>query len=78
MALNRLSSNQGATVRKRWTGLATSVTMVASLLALHGTIGAKAAEPTWTLFAAGDIAKCDAPGDEATAALVERRLGDPD
>src|SRR4051812_22143349 len=26
------------------------------------------------LLAAGDIAKCDSPGDEATAALVESRL----
>jgi acid phosphatase type 7 len=29
------------------------------------------------LLAAGDIAKCDSPGDEATAALIESRLSDP-
>ncbi|MGH9021487.1 MAG: metallophosphoesterase [Acidimicrobiia bacterium] len=29
------------------------------------------------LLAAGDVAKCDSQGDEATAALVESRLGDP-
>jgi hypothetical protein len=79
MALNRQHSNQGATVRKRWTGLATSVAMVASLLALHGTIGdANAAEPSWTLFAAGDIAKCDGPSDELTAALIRDGITDRD
>ena len=34
--------NQGATVRKRWTGLATSVAIVASILAVNNVIGAKA------------------------------------
>jgi len=29
------------------------------------------------LLAAGDVAKCDSPGDEATAALVESRLENP-
>jgi alkaline phosphatase len=29
------------------------------------------------LLVAGDIAKCDSPGDEATAQLVESRLADP-
>ena len=29
------------------------------------------------LLAAGDVAKCDSPGDEATAAVIESRLGDP-
>jgi len=29
------------------------------------------------LLAAGDVAKCDSPGDEATAALIESRLSDP-
>ncbi|MCA1841627.1 MAG: metallophosphoesterase [Actinobacteria bacterium] len=30
------------------------------------------------LVAAGDIAKCDSPGDEATAELVKSRLADPE
>jgi alkaline phosphatase len=29
------------------------------------------------LLAAGDVAKCDSQGDEATAALIESRLGEP-
>src|SRR6266508_3883306 len=77
-----LFTTQGATVRKRWTGLATTVAMMASLLALNGTIGAKADGPsgeTWTLFAAGDIAKCDTGADEQNAAIIKRVMdADPD
>jgi hypothetical protein len=64
-------------VRKRWTGLATSVAMMASLLALNGTIGAKADDApgqTWTVFAAGDIAKCDGGADELNAAIIKRGM----
>ena len=67
---------------KRWTGLATSVALVASLLALNGTIGAKAADgpgQTWTLFAAGDIADPDSQGDELDAAIIRAGIAaDPD
>ena len=69
-------------MRKRWTGLATSVTMVASLLALHGTIGAKAADApgqSWTLYAAGDIGDPDSGADEAIANLIKQGIAaDPD
>jgi hypothetical protein len=74
--------NQGATVRKRWTGLATTVALLASLFAVHGTIGAKAdaaAGQTWTLYAAGDIAKCDTGADEQNAAIIKQGIAaDPD
>ena len=67
---------------KRWTGLATSVAMVASLLALPGTIGAKAADApgqTWTLYAAGDIGDPDSGADEAIAGLIKAGIAaDPD
>ena len=72
MAHNRHTSNQGATVRKRWTGLATSVALIASALAVQGTIAAKANHVpggSWTLFAAGDIADPDSGSDELNAAL---------
>jgi Calcineurin-like phosphoesterase len=81
MALTRLSSNQGATVRKRWTGLATTLALVSSVLVLNGTIGAKANHApgeSWTLFAAGDIAKCDGGADELTAALIKNGITDRD
>jgi hypothetical protein len=83
--LNRLStlSKQGATVRKRWTGLATSVVMIASALALQGTIAAQAnhmaAGGSWTLYAAGDIADPDSGADELNAALIKAGIAaDPD
>src|SRR3954454_18769727 len=82
MALTRLSATQGATVRKRWTGLATSVAMVASLLALHGTIGAKADDApgqTWTLYTAGDVGPPNPPADELTANVIKQGIAaDPD
>ncbi|HEV7862465.1 MAG TPA: metallophosphoesterase [Acidimicrobiia bacterium] len=70
-------------MHKRWTGLATTVTLVASLLALNTISGPAQAEvpagTTWTVFAAGDVAKCDAPYDEATAAVIKDGIAaDPD
>jgi hypothetical protein len=75
--------NQGANVRsKRWTGLATSVALVASLLALNTTIGAKAADgpgQSWTLYAAGDIGDPDTGADEQNAALIKAGIAaDPE
>src|ERR1051325_4256120 len=82
MALNPLTSIQGATVRKRWTGLATTVAMMASLLAVNGIIDAKAEGPsgqTWTLFAAGDIASPNTGADELIAAQIKDGIAaDPD
>src|SRR4051794_13861898 len=74
--------NQGATVRKRWTGLATSVAIVASILAVNNAIGAKAddaAGQSWTLYAAGDVASPNSGGDEQIAALIKQGIAaDPD
>jgi hypothetical protein len=82
MTLNRHSSKQGATVRKRWTGVATSVLLIASALAVQGTIAAKADHApggSWTLFAAGDIADPDSGSDELNAALIKAGIAaDPD
>jgi calcineurin-like phosphoesterase family protein len=44
-------------------------------LAPAATADAVSGDPV--LLAAGDVAKCDSPGDEATADLVASRLGDP-
>jgi hypothetical protein len=69
-------------VRKRWTGLATSVAIVASLLAVNGAIGAKADDApgqTWTLFAAGDVGSPNSGADEQIAALIKQGIAvDPD
>ena len=73
------TKTQGVTVRKRWTGLLTSLALVTSLVAIHNAIDAQAADspgPSWTLFAAGDIAKCDGAADEMTAALIKNGMGD--
>jgi 3-phenylpropionate/trans-cinnamate dioxygenase ferredoxin reductase subunit len=51
--------NQGVTVRKRWTGLATTLALLSSALVLNGTLGAEAHDAPgqpWTIFAAGDVA----------------------
>jgi hypothetical protein len=82
MAPTTFSSPQGATVRKRWTGLATTITLLTSLLALNGVIGAKAdstAGTSWTLFAAGDVGDPDSPADELNAAVIKNGIAaDPD
>ena len=69
-------------MRKRWTGLATSVVLIASALAVQGTIAAKANHVpggSWTLFAAGDIADPDSGSDELNAALIKQGIAaDPD
>jgi hypothetical protein len=69
-------------VRKRWTGLATSVAMVASLFAVQGAIGAKADDSpgqSWTLYAAGDIGDPDSGADEAIANIIKQGIAaDPD
>ncbi len=69
-------------MRKRWTGLATSVAMVASLVAVHGAINAKADDApgqSWTLYAAGDIADPDSPADELIAGIIKQGMAaDPD
>ena len=68
-------------MRKRWTGLATALALVSSALVLNTAIQAQAdhAGGTWTLYAAGDIADPDSPGDEANAALIKAGIAaDPD
>ena len=69
-------------MRKRWTGLATALALVSSLLVLNSTMGAQAHDApgeTWTLFAAGDIADPDSGGDEMNAAIVKAGIAaDPD
>jgi hypothetical protein len=69
-------------VRKRWTGLATTMAMVASLLAVHGTIGAKAHDApgqSWTLYAAGDVGDPDSPADELIANIIKQGIAaDPE
>ena len=69
-------------MRKRWTGLATSVVLIASALAVQGTIAAKANHVpggSWTLYAAGDIGAPDSGSDELNAALIKDGIAaDPD
>ncbi|MDQ1490844.1 MAG: hypothetical protein QOJ23_3358 [Actinomycetota bacterium] len=73
---------KGANVRKRWAGLATTIAVVSSLLALNGAIESAKADTsgqTWTLFAAGDVAKCATGFDEMTAAVIKNGIAaDPD
>jgi hypothetical protein len=74
-------TKQGVTVRKRWTGLLTSLVLVSSLTAINSIVDAKADDvpgQTWTVFAAGDIAKCDGAADEMTAALIKNGMTDRD
>jgi hypothetical protein len=74
-------TKQGVTVRKRWTGLLTSLVLVGSLTAINSIVDAKAEDvpgQTWTVFAAGDIAKCDGAADEMTAALIKNGMTDRD
>ena len=72
-------------MRKRWAGLATTIAVLSSALAVSGADQyAKAdssAGETWTVFAAGDIATAANNGgaDEANAALIKAGIAqDPD
>ena len=60
---------------KRWAGLATTIAVVSSLLALNGAIDSAKADSspgeTWTVFAAGDIAMPSGGADEANAAIIK-------
>jgi hypothetical protein len=72
---------KGATVRKRWTGLATTIAVVSSLLVLNGAIDSAKADSTsgatYTLFAAGDVASPTSGGDELNAAVIKAQMTDP-
>jgi hypothetical protein len=77
--------SKGATVRKRWAGLATTIAVLSSFVALNGIVESAKADSndgqTWTLFAAGDIATSANNGgaDEANAALIKAGIAaDPD
>jgi hypothetical protein len=65
-------------VRRRWTLLTAMLAFCSSLVALSGPFRtAEAVDPAGpdpVLYAAGDIARCDAPNDEATAAIVKAGL----
>ena len=74
---------KGATVRKRWAGLATTIAVVSSLLALNGAIDSAKADnspgQSWTLYTAGDVATANGGADEQNAALVMAGIpADPD
>jgi hypothetical protein len=73
---------KGTTVRKRWTGLATTIAVISSFLALNGVVNSAKADSsgqTWTLYAAGDIARAQTGADEQTAAIIEAGIkADPD
>ncbi|MDQ1517193.1 MAG: hypothetical protein QOE80_3023, partial [Actinomycetota bacterium] len=73
---------KGANVRKRWAGLATTIAVVSSLLALNGAIEtakADTAGQTWTLYASGDVASPNSGGDEQNAAVIKNGIAaDPD
>jgi hypothetical protein len=62
-------------VPRRWTVLAATLAVASSLTVFsNATPSARAATPDPVLYAAGDVAQCDAAGDEATAALVQPAL----
>ena len=70
---------------KRWAGLATTIAVFSSVLALNGAIDSAKADSnsgeTWTVFAAGDIATATNNGgaDEANAAIIKAGIAqDPD
>jgi hypothetical protein len=74
---------KGATVRKRWAGLATTIAIVSSCLAVNGAVQFAKADSspgeTWTLYASGDIASPLSGADELNAALVKAGIAaDPD
>src|SRR2546429_542192 len=61
--------------RHRWTVLGATLAVASSLLvASNANRPAQAATADPVLYAAGDVAQCDAPGDEATAALIQPAL----
>ena len=61
-----------------WVIAVAAVLVGSSLPLLEATPGRAATGPgDHVLLAAGDVAKCDSQGDEATAALMATELGDP-
>src|SRR5579884_978531 len=76
------SFRKGATVRQRWAGLATTIAIVSSCLAVNGAVQFAKADTsgqTWTLYAAGDIARAQSGADEQLAAIVKAGIAaDPD
>jgi hypothetical protein len=57
----------------RWAGLATTIALIASSVALNGALQSARADSsgqTWTLYAAGDIARSQSGADEQLAAIV--------
>ena len=64
---------------RRWSHFAATVILATSLPLLDAAPGrAESTGPgDHVLLAAGDVAKCDSAGDEATAALVSNELADP-
>ena len=62
--------------RRRWKVLGATLAVASSLLVVSSNAGrparADTADPV--LYAAGDVAQCDAAGDEATAALIQPAL----
>jgi calcineurin-like phosphoesterase family protein len=61
--------------RRRWTVLGATLAVASSLLVVSNAdraAQADTADPV--LYAAGDVAQCDAAGDEATAALIQPAL----
>src|SRR5262245_58848003 len=61
--------------KRRWMAVAATVIVASSLPVLEAAPGrAQVAPGDQVLLAAGDIAKCDSGGDEATAALVANEL----
>jgi hypothetical protein len=73
---------KGSTVRQRWAGLATTIAVVSSCLAVNGAVQFAKADTsgqTWTLYAAGDIARADSGADEQIAAIIKAGVNaDPD
>ncbi len=73
---------KGSTVRQRWAGLATTIAIVSSCLAVNGAVQfarADSSGQTWTLYAAGDVARAQTGGDEQTAAIIKAGIAaDPD
>jgi calcineurin-like phosphoesterase family protein len=62
-------------VPRRWTVVAAALAVACSLLVLsHAAVPARADTADPVLYAAGDVAQCDAAGDEATAGLIQPAL----
>jgi hypothetical protein len=65
----------GVIVPRRWTLLGATLVVASSLtLVANADRPARADTPDPVLYAAGDVAQCDGPGDEATAALIQPAL----